>query len=215
MEVMLPKKNGIDALLVATDEALRTLSSTPRARRMSPADSIVGGQLSPEDRTNSIRLMRVNHSGEISAQALYRGQSIFARSAATQQHLLQAASEEEDHLAWCSERLNQLGGQPSLLDPLWYTGSFFVGLIAGAAGDNVSLGFVAETERQVEAHLEDHLSRVSKKDIKSVSILKKMAQDEAHHGTTATLAGGINLPPLIRSTMALGGGFLRRLSLLV
>lgn len=212
---MLPTKNGLDALLVAMDEALRTLSSTPRARRISPADNIVSGQLSPKDRTNSIRLMRVNHSGEISAQALYRGQSIFARSSTTHQHLLQAASEEEDHLAWCSERLNQLGGQPSLLDPLWYTGSFLVGLIAGAAGDGVSLGFVAETERQVEAHLEDHLSHLSKADTKSASILKKMAQDEAQHGTTATLAGGINLPPLIKSTMALGGGFLRRLSLLV
>ena len=142
---MLNKKDGIDALLVAADEAIRTLSSMPRAHRDSPAKNIASSQLSTEERANSIRLMRVNHSGEISAQALYRGQAIFARSSATQQHLLQAASEEEDHLAWCSERLTQLGGRPSLLDPLWYTGSFLTGLMAGAAGDKISLGFVAET----------------------------------------------------------------------
>ncbi len=212
---MLTKKNGIDTLLIAVDEALRTLSSTPHAHRDSSAKNVVTSQLSTEERENSIRLMRVNHSGEISAQALYRGQAIFARSSATHKHLLQAASEEEDHLAWCSERLTQLGGRPSLLDPLWYSGSFLTGLMAGAAGDKISLGFVAETERQVEAHIEDHLSRLSKKDTKSVSILKKMAQDEAHHGSTATLAGGVSLPPLIKSTMAIGGGLLRRLSLLV
>jgi len=138
-----------------------------------------------------------------------------ARSPETRSQLLKAASEEQDHLAWCSERLSELGGRPSRLDPLWYTGSFLMGLVAGAAGDEISLGFVAETERQVEAHLQDHLSRLPESDAKSAAILKRMTEDEAHHGTTARLAGGADLPLPVRSVMALGGGFLRRFALWV
>ena len=159
--------------------------------------------------------MRVNRAGEISAQALYRGQAVLARSAQTREQLHQAAEEEEDHLAWCSERLEELDGEPSRLDPLWYAGSFLIGLATGAAGDAISLGFVAETERQVEAHLEDHLARLPESDTKSAAILKQMAEDEAQHGTNARLAGGVDLPVPVRSVMALGGGILRRIALRV
>ena len=122
--------NGIDALIDAADKALKTLTSESMAHRPSPAENIASTKLSQKDRFESIRLMRVNHSGEISAQALYRGQSIFARSASTKRHLLLAAEEEQDHLAWCSERLKQLGGRPSVLDPIWYSGSFMIGMMS-------------------------------------------------------------------------------------
>ena len=211
--VMSSRNNGLDSLIVAADQALRTLSAPPAALQSSPAAQVTDSVLSTKDRRTSIELMRVNHAGEISAQALYRGQSILARSPDTRRHLLQAASEEQDHLAWCSERLTELGGRPSLLDPLWYAGSFLVGLVAGAAGDKISLGFVTETERQVETHLQDHLSRLPKSDAKSISILRRMAEDEAHHGTTARLAGGVDLPLPIRSAMTFGGDLLRRFSL--
>lgn len=212
---MSSRSNGFDSLIVAADQALRTLTAPPAAQRSSPAADIADGPLSPEDQRTSIELMRVNHAGEISAQALYKGQSVMARSPDTRRHLLQAASEEQDHLAWCSQRLSELEGRPSLLDPLWYTGSFLVGLVAGAAGDQTSLGFVAETERQVEAHLEDHLTRLPESDIKSRVILERMTEDEAHHGTTARLAGGVELPLPVRSVMAFGGGLLRRFALWV
>lgn len=207
--------HALDALIAAADQALRTLTSPPAAQRPSPADYAADNVLSPDDRRSSIELMRVNRAGEISAQALYRGQSLLARSPETRRHLLQAASEEQDHLAWCSERLGELGGRPSLLDPLWYAGSFLVGVAAGAAGDQISLGFVAETERQVEAHLDDHLSRLPESDAKSAAILERMAEDEAHHGTTARLAGAVDLPLPVRSAMTLGGGILRRFALWV
>lgn len=154
--------------------------------------------------------MRVNHAGEVAAQALYTGQALAARSDATREHLLDAAREERDHLAWCAERLAELGGRTSLIGPVWYAGSFCIGLAAGSCGDSASLGFVGETERQVEAHLEDHLQRLPAADSKSRAILEKMAEDEAHHGTTATLAGGTALPLPIRKAMAFGGEVLRR-----
>ncbi len=206
---------GLDPLISVADRALRTLTSLPSAQRPSPAAAISDNVLSPEEKRASIELMRVNRAGEISAQALYRGQSVLARSPETKRHLLQAASEEQDHLAWCSQRLRELGGRSSRLDPLWYTGSFLAGLAAGAGGDELSLGFVAETERQVEVHLEDHLSRLPQADTKSKAILERMAEDEAHHGTTARLAGGVDLPLPVRSIMTLGGEILRRLALRV
>ncbi|MYF71461.1 MAG: 2-polyprenyl-3-methyl-6-methoxy-1,4-benzoquinone monooxygenase, partial [Proteobacteria bacterium] len=166
-------------------------------------------------RRNSIALMRVNHAGEISAQALYRGQSLVARSEKTRRHLLQAAEEEQDHLAWCAKRLEELDGRPSRLDPVWYAGSFLLGMAAGVPGDRISLGFVAETERQVEAHLDDHLSKLSGDDARSKAILEQMSEDEAHHGTTAELAGGTELPYPVRRIMALGGNLLRNCSLWV
>lgn len=156
--------------------------------------------------------MRVNRAGELAAQGLYSGQALAARAPEVRTQLGAAAAEERDHLAWCDRRLAELGGRASLLDPLWYLGSFGIGVAAGIAGDRVSLGFIAETERQVEAHLADHLGRLPSADRKSAAVLQRMAADEAHHGTTATLAGGVDLPPPIRRCMAGGGELLRRIA---
>lgn len=202
-----------DQLIAALDDSLRALAAVPRSARPSPANAAEDSILTADERRASAALMRVNHAGEMAAQALYSGQALVARSGATREHLRNAAQEERDHLAWCSERLRELGGRTSLLDPLWYAGSFCVGVAAGALGDRSSFGFVAETERQVEAHLHDHLSRLPAADRKSNAILARMAEDEAHHGTMASLAGGTDLPLPVRQGMALGGGFLRRVAL--
>jgi ubiquinone biosynthesis monooxygenase Coq7 len=202
-----------DQLIAALDLGLRTLTSTPSPARPSPAQGLDEAPLTDAERRRSAALLRVNHAGEMAAQALYSGQALVARSATTRQQLHDAAQEERDHLAWCAERLAELGGRPSLLDPIWYAGSFCVGVAAGSLGDPASLGFVEETERQVEAHLQDHLERLPAADRKSNAILLRMAQDEAHHGTTARLAGGRNLPFLARRSMAFGGGLLRRIAL--
>ncbi len=212
---MLPTGGKFDSLIAAADQALRTLTVPPPAARPSPAADIAEAEMSPEARRRSIALMRVNHAGEIAAQALYRGQSVLARSDETRRHLLEAAAEEEDHLAWCAQRLEELDGRSSRLDPLWYAGSFLIGMAASVPGDSVSLGFVAETERQVEAHLGDHLSRLPKADARSAAILEQMSEDEAHHGTTAKLAGGADLPAPVRRVMTLGGKLLRNCSLWV
>ena len=204
-----------DSLIASADRALRTLTVPTNASRPSPAADIPKCELSPEARRSSIALMRVNHAGEIAAQALYRGQSVTARSAETRRRLLEAAEEEEDHLAWCEQRLKELGGRTSRLDPLWYAGSFLIGVAAGTPGDRISLGFVAETERQVEAHLEDHLSRLPDADTRSAAVLEQMRADEARHGADAEQAGGAELPAPVRQVMALGGGLLRRCSLWV
>lgn len=199
-----------DVLIAAVDEGLRTLTAVQPPSRPSPARGVEEARLTRDEKRVSCALMRVNHAGEIAAQALYTGQAIGARAPATREHLLTAAREERDHLTWCRERLDELGGRPSALGPFWYAGSFCIGLIAGSFGDAASLGFVAETERQVEAHLEDHLGRLPAADEKSRAILREMAADEAHHGTTARLAGGRPLPPPIRTLMSLGGEILRR-----
>jgi ubiquinone biosynthesis monooxygenase Coq7 len=183
--------------------------------RPSPADTVAADDLTAGERRASAALLRVNHAGELAAQALYSGQSLLARSEETRAQLQAASREERDHLAWCAERLRELGGRGSLLDPFWYAGSFCVGMIAGACGDSASLGFVAETERQVETHLDDHLSRLPPADRKSRAILARMAEDESHHGTMARLAGGVDLPTPIRLGMAFGGGLLRRIALIV
>jgi ubiquinone biosynthesis monooxygenase Coq7 len=197
------------------DSGLRALFAKSPAARPSPAAAHDETQLTAQECRSSIGLMRVNRAGEVSAQALYLGQSLFARSSETRQHLLRAAAEEADHLAWCSQRLEQLGGRRSLLDPLWYAGSVAVGMLAATAGDRRSLGFVAETERQVEAHLEDHLARLPLADEKSRAILTLMAADESHHGTMAELAGGTPLPRPARLAMSICGNILRRTALLL
>jgi len=204
-----------DRLVAAADQALRTLADPPDAARPSPAAGLDEPEFSAEERRMSGALMRVNHAGEIAAQALYSGQSVMARTANTRDQLLEAAAEEQDHLAWCAQRISELKGRRSLLDPVWYGGSFLLGVLAGSAGDKVSLGFIAETERQVEAHIKDHLARLPAEDARSKAILDKMATDEAHHATTASLSGGTELPRPIRSLMALGGEFLRRTALWV
>jgi 3-demethoxyubiquinol 3-hydroxylase len=205
-----------DRLIDALDRGLRALFAEPaQPARPSPADAVPEGPLSPADRRASAALLRVNHAGEIAAQALYTGQALVARSPATRELLENAAQEERDHLAWCAGRLAELEGRPSLLDPCWYAGSFCIGVLAGVGNDSQSLGFVNETERQVEAHLRDHLERLPAADEKSAAILRQMARDEAHHGTTAGLAGGAELPLPIRRTMALGGEILRRIAFIL
>jgi 3-demethoxyubiquinol 3-hydroxylase len=202
-----------DRLIAALDQGLRTLAAPREASRPSPAHELFEMPLTRAERRQSAALMRVNHAGEMAAQALYHGQALIARSPATHRQLNTAADEERDHLAWCAERLRELGGRKSVLDPFWYAGSFCVGVLAGLRSDAMSLGFVAETETQVEAHLRDHLRRLPERDSKSRAILARMSEDEAHHGTMASLGGGVALPWLARRAMALGGGLLRRISL--
>jgi len=204
-----------DRLIAAAEQGLRAVAAPPVSTRPSPAAALAEPALSDDDRRASAALMRVNHAGEIAAQALYSGQALFARSPATRQVLTDAAREERDHLAWCAARIDELGGRTSLLTPLWYAGSFGIGVLAGLRADAESLGFVSETERQVEAHLRDHLQRLPSHDEKSAAILSRMAEDEVHHGTTAALAGGAELPAAIRGCMKVGGEFLRRIALIV
>ncbi|HEX7237178.1 MAG TPA: 2-polyprenyl-3-methyl-6-methoxy-1,4-benzoquinone monooxygenase [Gammaproteobacteria bacterium] len=204
-----------DRLIAAVEQGLRAVAAPPVSTRPSPAAALTEPALSDDDRRTSAALMRVNHAGEIAAQALYSGQALFARSPATRQVLEDAAREERDHLAWCATRIAELGGRTSLLTPLWYAGSFAIGALAGLRADTESLGFVSETERQVETHLRDHLQRLPSHDEKSAAILSRMAEDEVHHGTTAALAGGAELPAAIRGGMKVGGEILRRIALIV
>ena len=204
-----------DRLIAAAEQGLRAVAAPPVSTRPSPAAALAEPALSDDDRHASAALMRVNHAGEIAAQALYSGQALFARSPATRQVLTDAAREERDHLAWCAARIDELGGRTSLLTPLWYAGSFGIGVLAGLRADAESLGFVRETERQVETHLRDHLQRLPSHDEKSAVILSRMAEDEVRHGTTAALSGGAELPRAIRSGMRIGGEILRRIALIV
>jgi len=157
--------------------------------------------LTDGEKREAAGLMRVNHAGEVAAQALYHGQAAFARNPATRALLLQAAREEADHLGWCQQRLSELGSRPSVLGPLWYAGSFAIGALAAALGDRISLGFVAETERQVEGHIDSHLERLPAADTRSRTILEAMRQDEIQHGEAAISAGGGELPAPARALM--------------
>lgn len=202
----------VDRLIDVADQGLRAVAAEVPGRRPSPAEHIADGPLTAGERETAVGLLRVNRAGEISAQALYSAQALFARDRATEDQLRRAAQEEMDHLAWCTTRLRELGGRPSRLDPLWYLGSTAIGALAGIAGDRLSLGFVAETERQVEAHLEDHLSRLPANDAKSRAILEAMARDEQRHGSEAAAAGAPIREP-VRSFMRVGGEILRRVAL--
>src|SRR5262245_53383485 len=204
-----------DRLIATLDDGLRAVGAAPIASRPSPAASVEDAELDAAARRTSAALLRVNHAGELAAQGLYSGQALLARSSATREQLRAAAREESDHLAWCAARLDELGGRASVLSPLWYVGSFCIGVLAASAGDAQSLGFVAETERQAEAHLEDHVRRLPANDHKSRAILERMAADESHHGTMASLAGGTDLPPPVRRCMGIGGEMLRRIAALV
>ena len=204
-----------DRLIATLDEGLRALGGAAVAARPSPAEAILDDDLDDALRRASADLLRVNHAGELAAQGLYSGQALLARASATREQLRAAAREESDHLAWCAARLDELGGHASVLSPLWYAGSFCIGLLAASVGDQQSLGFVAETERQVEAHLDDHLRRLPANDHKSRAILERMAADESHHGTMASLAGGADLPLPVRHGMGVGGELLRRIAALV
>jgi ubiquinone biosynthesis monooxygenase Coq7 len=195
-----PLSDLVDALLIAADEALRALSGAGTAARPSPR-AAGDGPASQDDRTASARLMRVNHTGEVCAQALYSGQALVARRVEVRDALQRAASEERDHLAWCRDRLGQLGARASLLDPLWYAGSFGMGIASGLAGDRWSLGFLAETEDQVERHLERHLDRLPADDASSRAILAQMRDDEARHGAAGRALGGAELPAPVKAAM--------------
>jgi ubiquinone biosynthesis monooxygenase Coq7 len=204
-----------DRLISALEQGLRAVAAPPAATRASPGAALAEPALSADERRTSAALMRVNHAGEIAAQALYSGQALLARSEVTRSVLANAAREERDHLAWCAARIQELGGRTSLLTPVWYIGSFGIGVLAGLRPDADSLGFVRETERQVEAHLRDHLQRLPAHDEKSAAILSQMTEDEVHHGTTAADAGGVELPAAIRACMKVGGEILRRIALIL
>jgi len=193
---------SLDSVIAAVDRALRAvLAPASRARPVPEGGGKVHDPLPEVDRRKSAALMRVNHTGELAAQALYHGQALVARSAATREMLLEAARSESDHLAWCELRLKELAARPSLLNPLWYAGSFAIGALAGLMSDRVSLGFVAETERQVEGHLDRHLGRLPGADERSRAILESMKAEEVAHGARASAAGGAPLPPPIPALM--------------
>lgn len=192
-------------MVIGLDKALRTMFATPIARRPYPADThgadAAAESLSPEDARRSGALMRVNHAGEVCAQALYQGQGLTARSGRVRRAMQQAADEENDHLAWCQERLDELGDHKSRLTPAWFLGSFTMGGLAGAFGDRWSLGFLAETERQVVRHLEGHLRRLPAGDERSRRIVEQMKTDEGEHASQAVSAGGRELPGVVKKAM--------------
>jgi 3-demethoxyubiquinol 3-hydroxylase len=190
----------LEPLVTAADRALRALSGGAQASRPSPAGE-ERAELSDTERRTAAALMRVNHAGEVAAQALYHGQALAARSEATRALLLRAAREESDHLAWCEARLRELGSHTSRLNPLWYAGSFAIGALAAAFGDRTSLGFVAETERQVQRHLDEHLGRLPPGDERSRAIVRIMRADEARHASSAQSAGAPRLPGPVQALM--------------
>jgi 3-demethoxyubiquinol 3-hydroxylase len=189
-----------DRLIGEIDNIIKVLTVPARSRREIPADA-PATTLAPAERESSVRLMRVNHSGEVAAQALYQGQGLTARDPEVRAAMREAAAEEVDHLAWCAQRLQELQGRTSILNPLWYLGSFALGAIAGALGDRNSLGFIAETEKQVESHLRDHLERLSPNDSRSRAILEQMTLDEMRHGAKAASLGGKPLPIPVAAAM--------------
>lgn len=192
----------VDQLIISADTALRTIFGSPKSSgRANPAARMAEPELTDAERRLSAGLMRVNHSGEVCAQGLYQGQAMTARLPQVRQSMEQAAIEENDHLKWCEDRLHELESRKSLLNPLWYLGSFTLGALAGAAGDRWSLGFVAETEQQVGAHLEGHLKRLPALDTKSQAIVRQMREDELQHATNAREAGGVALPLPVRMVM--------------
>ena len=192
----------IDQLIIRFDQYLTKHKAAEKtAGRVSPADAVPDTTLNAEDRHHVEGLLRVNHAGEVSAQALYQGQSLTARNPMVRQTMRQSAEEEIDHLDWCKKRLDELGGHTSYLNPAWYLGSFSIGTLVGLAGDKWSLGFVAETERQVVEHLQDHIQQLPEKDMKSHVILQQMIEDEARHGFLAMNVGGTELPVVVKSVM--------------
>jgi ubiquinone biosynthesis monooxygenase Coq7 len=197
------RHSTIDKFLIQFDQALRTCSpGAAQARRSSPAANLTDGELKLSEKKHIAGLMRINHTGEVCAQALYQGQAATAKLDQVRQSMEHAAEEEVDHLAWCDERLQQLDSRPSLLNPLWYGLSYGLGAAAGLAGDKWSLGFVAETEQQVCEHLEQHQLELPENDQKSHAILNQMINDEREHGESAKKAGGANLPLPIKKAMS-------------
>ena len=192
----------MDRFLIAADSALRTLFATPKAAQPSPAAAMPPTDLSAQEQRLSGALMRVNHVGEVCAQALYTAQAMTTNDPVLRQHLDAAAREETDHLAWTRQRLDELGDRPSLLNPLWYAGAFGIGVLAGKwGGERMNLGFIVETERQVEAHLAGHMERLPAADAASRAIVAQMKIDEGRHADMALAAGGAELPLPVRALM--------------
>lgn len=200
----------IDRLIISFDRGLRTLFAPAQTLRAVPGEALPDVPLDERTRPHVAALMRVNHTGEICAQALYQGQALTARASEAKQALEQAAQEETEHLAWTERRIGELGGRKSLLNPLWYAGSFAIGAAAGLLGDRWNLGFLAETERQVGAHLQGHLDRLPAEDRKTRAILEQMKIDEARHATSALGHGGAELPEPARRAMRLASRVMTR-----
>ncbi len=195
---------NIDKFIIGFDSALRTLTTSAQTVRPVPGNDLPETELTDTEKRLSCALMRINHVGEVCAQALYQGQGLTARNEAVQQTLMKAAREETEHLAWTERRIAELGGRKSLLNPLWYGGSFTIGVVAGLLGDQWNLGFLAETEHQVEAHLAGHLQRLPYTDEKSRAIVEQMKMDEASHATMALSHGGAELPLAVKMAMKMG-----------
>lgn len=193
----------LDKVITEFDKGLRTLFAHAPTQRPLPGKGLPDAELSAEEKRLAAALMRINHSGEVCAQALYQGQALTARNPGVKAALEQAAWEETEHLNWTETRIAELGGRTSLLNPLWYTGSLALGALAGSLGDKWNLGFLAETERQVEQHLDSHLGRLPQQDEKSRAILEQMKSDEIQHATTALEHGGAELPLPVKSAMKL------------
>jgi 3-demethoxyubiquinol 3-hydroxylase len=193
----------MDPLIAGFDAALRAVAGVHAARRPSPGNAVPDAELSEDERAQSAALMRVNHVGEVCAQALYQSQAITARSPAVRASMEQAAEEEQDHLAWSAERIRDLGGRQSVLNPLWYAGAFSIGALAGLAGDRWSIAFLAETERQVEQHLDGHLSRLAPRDRRTREVVAAMRDDERNHRMSALAMGAAELPAPLRLAMRL------------
>lgn len=201
--------SAADRLVMALHRGLSRLQVQPSAARGNPAAQSSEASMTQAQRRHAAGLMRVNHAGEIAAQALYQGQALTARNPRVREQLLKAAQEEQDHLRWCEERLRELGSAPSKLQPLWYAGSLAIGAAAGLAGDKWNLGFVAETEKQVSEHLGDHLQRLPDADQRSRAIVTQMRKDEARHGRQARDAGGRELPRPVRELMKKVAGIMK------
>ncbi|KGQ20008.1 hypothetical protein LF41_2175 [Lysobacter dokdonensis DS-58] len=202
----------LDRFLIDAQNALSTVFGRPDAARGNPAGDTAEVVLEDEERRHAAGLMRINHVGEVCAQALYVGQAAVARDPVTRQALLAAAAEETDHLAWCADRLSELDARPSLLNPVWYAGSYAIGVLAGLRGDGWNLGFVVETERQVEAHLHEHLERLPAADLRSRAILETMKADEARHADHAQAQGARVLPQPVPTMMAAASNLMKAIA---
>ncbi len=193
----------LDRLIIEFDRGLRTIAANAHSLRQHPDHALPEAELSTPEKRKTAALMRINHCGEVCAQALYNGQALSSRNPETVAALRQAAQEETEHLAWCEQRITELGGRKSLLNPVWYAGSFALGAVAGAVGDKWNLGFLAETEQQVGQHLQSHLSQLAEQDKKTQAIIEQMQIDEAQHAASARQLGAADLPKPIKATMRL------------
>lgn len=200
----------LDRLITTFDLGLRTVFATPHASRPYPASATPEAGMSEAEKNRAAALMRVNHVGEVCAQALYAGQALTTRNEKVRAELEHAAREETDHLAWCETRITELGGRKSLLNPLWFGGAFGMGVVAGLMGDKWNLGFLAETERQVEAHLDGHLQQLPEVDARSRAVVEQMKTDEAQHAQTAIDHGGASLPAPVKLAMRVAADVMRQ-----